>query len=71
MAIFVLLLQLGIIDYRYIFINNMNYYCVKFYTNISTNMDTTNIFQFLSIFAHNFYYFPPKYQILDLFSLTS
>ena len=23
-------------------------------------MDTTNISQFLSIFAHNFYYFPPK-----------
>ena len=23
-------------------------------------MDTTNIFQFLSIFAQNFYYFPPK-----------
>ena len=23
-------------------------------------MDTTNIFQFLSIFAHNFYYFPPQ-----------
>ena len=38
----------------------MNYYCAKFYTNISTNMDTTNIFQFLSIFAHNFYYFPPQ-----------
>ena len=38
----------------------MNYYCAKFYTNISINMDTTNIFLFLSIFAHNFYYFPPK-----------
>ena len=38
----------------------MNYYCAKFYTNISTNIDTTNIFQFLSIFAHNFYFFPPK-----------
>ena len=38
----------------------MNYYSAKFYTNISTNMDTTNIFQFLSIFAQNFYYFPPK-----------
>ena len=38
----------------------MNYYGAKFYTNISTNMDTTNIFQFLSIFAHNFYHFPPK-----------
>ena len=23
-------------------------------------MDTTNIFQFLSIFAQNFYYFSPK-----------
>ena len=38
----------------------MNYYCAKFYTNISTNMDTTNIFQFLSIFAQSFYYFSPK-----------
>ena len=26
---------------------------------MSTNMDTTNIFQFLSILAHNIYYFPP------------
>ena len=47
----------------------MNYYCAKFYTNMSTNMDTTNIFQFLSIFAQNFYYFPPKNQIFDLFQL--
>ena len=38
----------------------MNYYCAKFYSNMSTNMDITNIFQFLSIFAQNFYYFPPK-----------
>ena len=38
----------------------MNYYCAKFYTNISTNMDTTNIFQFLSIFAQNFYNFSPQ-----------
>ena len=38
----------------------MNHYCAKFYTNISTNMDTTNIFQFLSIFAQNFYYFSPQ-----------
>ena len=38
----------------------MNYYCAKFYTNISINMDITNIFQFLSIFAQNCYYFPPK-----------
>ena len=38
----------------------MNYHCAKFYTNISINMNATNIFQFLSIFAHNFYYFSPK-----------
>ena len=37
----------------------MNYYCAKFYTNISTNMDTTNIFHFLAIFAQDFYDFPP------------
>ena len=29
----------------------MNYHWAKFYTNISTNMDTTNIFQFLAIFS--------------------
>ena len=49
----------------------MNYYGAKFYTKISTNIDTTKIFQFLSIFAQKFYYFPQKNQILDLFSLTS
>ena len=50
----------------------MNYYCAKFDTNISGNMDTTSIFPFLSIFAHNFYYLPPPpHQILDLFSFTS
>ena len=39
----------------------MNYYFAKFYTNISTNMENTNIFQFLSIFAQIFfYYFSPK-----------
>ena len=38
----------------------MNYYCAKFYTNISTNMDTTNIFHFLTIFAQNSYHFPPQ-----------
>ena len=36
----------------------------KIYTNISTNMDTTNIFPFLAIFAHNFYYFSKKLLIL-------
>ena len=38
----------------------MNYYCAKLYTNISTNMDTTNIFPFLSIFAQIFLLFSPK-----------
>ena len=38
----------------------MNHYCAKFYTNISTNMDPTNIFQFFSIFAQNVYYFSPQ-----------
>ena len=28
----------------------MNYQSAKFYTNISTNMDNTNIFPFLAIF---------------------
>ena len=37
----------------------MNYYCAKFYTNVLKNMDTTNIFPFLSIFAQKFYY-PPQ-----------
>ena len=48
----------------------MKYYCAKFYTNISINIDTTNIFPFLSIFVQIFYY-PSPNQILDLFSLTS
>ena len=47
----------------------MNYYCANFYINISTNMDTTNIFQFLSIFAQNFYYFPPKKSNFGLIQL--
>ena len=38
----------------------MNYNCAKFYTNIPTNMDTTNIFPFLSIFEQKFNYFSPK-----------
>ena len=50
----------------------MNYYFAKFYTNISTDMDTTNIFPFLSIFEQNLYYSPPpSKKKLDLFSLTS
>ena len=39
----------------------MNYQIAKFYTNISTNMDNTNIFPFLAIFfLQNFDYFNPK-----------
>ena len=39
----------------------MNYHCAKFYTNISTNMDNTNILPFLAIFfLQNFDYFTPK-----------
>ena len=44
----------------YIFIKDMNYHCAKFYTNISTNMDTTNIFPFLAIFSILFLLFYPK-----------
>ena len=40
----------------------MNYYCAKLYTNISTNMDTTIFFQFLSILHRIFTIFPPKNQ---------
>ena len=32
-------------------------------------MDTTNIFQNLSIFAYNFYYFPPKKSNFEPFQL--
>ena len=42
----------------------MNYYCAKFYTNISTNMDTTNIFPISrDFFPQNFDYFTPKIAI--------
>ena len=51
------IIQLGII--AYIFIQYMDYNCATFYTNISTNMDITNIFQFLAIFSQNFDYFNP------------
>ena len=47
----------------------MNYNYAKFYTNMSTYMDTTNIFQFFSIFAQNFYYFPPKISNFGPFQL--
>ena len=41
----------------------MNYHCAKFYTNISKNMDSTHIFQFLAIFSQNFDCFNPKIAI--------
>ena len=43
----------------------MNYHCAKLYTNISTNMDNTNIFRFLVIFSQNFDYFTPKIAIFE------
>ena len=43
-----------------VFIQDMNYQCAKFYTNISTNMDTTNIYLFLAIFSIEFLLFYPK-----------
>ena len=55
-------MQLCLIAYT--FIKDMNYHCAKFYTNMSTNMDYTNIFQFLAIFAQKFYYFTKKKLIL-------
>ena len=51
-------IKLGII--AYIFIWYMNYHCVNFCTNISTNMDTTSIFPFLAIFSTKFGLFYPK-----------
>ena len=42
----------------------MNYHRAKFCTNISTNMDTTNIFLFLAIFFHGILSIsPPKQQL--------
>ena len=53
------LMQLCLIAYT--LIKDMNYHCAKFYTNMSTNMDSTNIFQLiLAIFAQKFYYFTQK-----------
>ena len=45
----------------------MNYPCAKFYTNIYTNMDTTNIFPFLAIFSIECLLFYPK--IANLWSI--
>ena len=47
----------------------MNYHCAKCYTNVSTNMDTTNIFPFLVIFSQDFDYFTPKIEIFGPFQL--
>ena len=43
------LIHFGMI--AHVFIQDMNYECAKFYTNISTNMETTIIFPFLAILA--------------------
>ena len=52
------LIHFGMI--AHVFIQNMNYQCSKFYTNISTNIDNTNIFPFLAIFSIEFLLFYPK-----------
>ena len=44
----------------HVFIQDMNYQCAKFYANLSTKMDTTNIFPFLTIFSIEFVLFYPK-----------
>ena len=44
----------------HVFIQDMNNQCAKFYTNISTNMETTNIFPFLAIFSREFLLFYPE-----------
>ena len=38
----------------------MNHYCAKFYTKISTNMDTTNISIFSLDFCTEFLLFSPQ-----------
>ena len=52
------LIHFGMI--AHVFIQDMNYQSAKFYTNISTNMDTTNIFPFLAIFSIEFLLFYSK-----------
>ena len=44
----------------HVFIQDMNYQCEQLYTNISTNMDITNIFPSLAIFRIEFLLFYPK-----------
>ena len=42
----------------------MNYHCAKFHANISTNVNTTDIFPFLAIFSSIFFsILPPKMAI--------
>ena len=41
----------------------MNYHCAKSDSNMSTNMDNTDIFPFLVMFSQNFDYFTPKIAI--------
>ena len=52
------LIHFGMISH--VFIQDLNYQCSKFYTNISINIDTTNIFPFLAIFSIEFLLFNPK-----------
>ena len=52
------LIHFGMI--AHVFIQDMNYQCSKFYTNISTNIANTNIFPFLAIFSIEFLLFYPK-----------
>ena len=42
------------------------YHYARFYTNISTNISTTNIFPFFSIFALKFCYFPPNFEPIQI-----
>ena len=50
----------------------MNYQCANFYANISTNVNTTDIFPFLAIFFHSIVtIFPPKMANLYLFTFAS
>ena len=56
------LIQFGFIAYS--FIQYMNYQCANVYTNVSSNMEITNIFPISrAFFSQNFYYFNPKIAI--------
>ena len=60
------LIHFGMI--AHVFIQDMNYQSAKFYTNISTNMDTTNIFPFLAIFSIEFLLFYPQKSKFGIYS---